>query len=254
MPKNFKNLLTEGKAIGLFFNAASPEFLEISAHAGFAFGIIDNEHGSWDGATNAHMIRAADAAGMVSIVRVSKIDETEIKHALDSGAAGILIPGVSSVEQAKAALDLGKFAPIGRRGACPYVRANKWNNDDKNVYFDNSNRDVAVIMLIEGKDGLANFDAIMDLSGVEYVFFGPCDLAVSLGLGGQDTHPRVVEEITKMIKKANAKGVKCGMMGFDGPNSKMWLNIGADFVCALSDVGLYLEICQRTIAEILGAP
>ena len=92
MQQNFKKLFETGERVaGLFFNAACPEVLEIAAYAGFKFGIIDNVHGSWDGATHAHMIRAADAAGMVPIVRVSRIDETEIKKALDCGAALSLI-------------------------------------------------------------------------------------------------------------------------------------------------------------------
>lgn len=251
MQQNFKALLKDRKrAAGLFFNAACPEILEIAAYAGFQFAIIDNEHGSWDGASHAHMIRAADAAGIVPIVRVSRIDETEIKKALDSGAAGVMIPGVSSVEDAKLALQYSKFAPMGGRGACPYVRANQFSAGDRTLYFDACNREQVVIMLIEGKSGLEAFDDIIAMDGVDCVFFGPCDMAVSLGHPGEDEHPEVVEAITKMIGRAKSHGVYAGMMGFDGKNSRNWLDKGADYVCALSDVGLFYEICKKTMEEI----
>lgn len=251
MQQNFKKLLKEEKNVcGLFINAACPEFVEIAAYAGFKFAIIDNEHGSWDGESHAHLIRACDAAGCVPIVRVSRIDETEIKKALDSGAAGVMIPGVSSVEDAKEALKWSKFAPVGQRGACPYVRANQFSAGDRTKYFDLCNKEQVVIMLIEGKGGLESFDDILDVEGVDCVFFGPCDMALSLGHPGEDTHPEVVSAIENMIKKAKAKGVYTGMMGFDGKNSKYWLDKGADYVAALSDVGLFYEVCKKTVDEI----
>ena len=251
MQQNFKALLRENERVaGLFLNSACPELLEIAAYAGFQFVIIDNEHGSWDGATHAHMIRAADAAGIVPIIRVSRIDETEIKKALDSGAAGVMIPGVSSVEDAKLALQYSKFAPMGSRGACPYVRANQFSAGDRTQYFDACNREQAVVMLIEGKEGLQAFDDIIAMDEVDCVFFGPCDMAVSLGHPGEDEHPEVIKAITDMIARAKSKGVYSGMMGFDGKNSRSWLDKGADYVCALSDVGLFYEVCKKTVDEI----
>lgn len=251
MQQNFKKLFKDGKkVIGIFMNGSSPEFLEIAAYAGFQFAIMDNEHGCWDGESHAHMIRACDAAGIVPIVRVSRTDETEIKKALDSGAAGVMIPGVSSVEDAKEALKWAKFAPIGQRGACPYVRANQFGAGDRTKYFDQCNKEQVVMMLVEGKEGFEAFDDILDVDGVDCVFFGPCDMAVSLGHPGEDTHPEVVSAIETMINKARAKGVCCGMQGFDGKDSKFWLDKGADYVVALSDGGLFFEVCKKTVDEI----
>ena len=60
----------------------------------------------------------------------------------------------------------------------------------------------------------------------------------------------VIAAITDMIARAKAKGVYCGMMGFDGKDSRYWLDKGADYVCALSDVGLFFEVCKKTMREI----
>ena len=194
MQQNFKALLRENERVaGLFLNAACPELLEIAAYAGFQFVIIDNEHGSWDGATHA---------------------------------------------------------PMGSRGACPYVRANQFSAGDRTQYFDACNREQAVVMLIEGKEGLQAFDDIIAMDEVDCVFFGPCDMAVSLGHPGEDEHPEVIKAITDMIARAKSKGVYSGMMGFDGKNSRSWLDKGADYVCALSDVGLFYEVCKKTVDEI----
>ena len=104
MKKTFKGLRNnQQKAIGVFMNCGCPEFLEIAASVGYDFVIIDNEHGLWSCEGNAHMIRAAESTGIVPIVRVSDINEAEIKRVLDCGAAGVMIPNISSVEQAKEA-------------------------------------------------------------------------------------------------------------------------------------------------------
>jgi len=251
MRLSFKELLREEKnAAGLFIHSACPALVEIAAYAGFCFVIIDNEHGSWDGEPHTHLIRACDAAGIVPIIRVSKIDETEIKKALDCGAAGVMIPGVSSVEDAKEALKWAKFPPIGQRGACPFVRANQFSAGEKTRYYDRCNAEQAVILLIEGKEGLSAFDEILSIDGVEYVFFGPCDMAVSMGHPGEDGHPEVIEGITRMICKANTMGVYSGVMGFDGKDSRKWLDNGADYVAAAGDVGLFYKICKMTMDEI----
>ena len=159
MKRTFKGLKNNPeKAIGVFMNCGCPEFLEIAAAAGYDFVIIDNEHGMWGCEGNAHMIRAAESFDIVPIVRVSDINEAEIKRVLDCGAAGVMIPNISSVEQAKEALRLSKFNPDGNRGACPFVRANQYGRGDAAEYYAKSNKDVSVVLLIEGKGGVEAFD------------------------------------------------------------------------------------------------
>lgn len=253
MRKSLKKVIQETrKPVGMFINTACPEMVEISAQTGFDFVWIDNEHGSWGLETNADLIRAAESFDCVPLVRVTKIDETEIKRVLDCGAAGVIIPGVSSVEEAKEALKWSKFAPEGRRGACPYVRANRFTGKS-DVYFEQANRDVAVVLLIEGKEGVAAYDDILAVDGVEYVFFGPYDLSVSLGIPGQLDDPRVKEAIREMIQKAKAKGVYAGMLGIDPEDTNEWFACGADYMVQCGDSSMYYRMCERWIAGVKGA-
>ena len=84
MLKTFKGLKGQDpKPVGVFMNCGCPEFLEIAGAAGYDFVIIDNEHGGWGCEGNAHMIRAAESFGVVPVVRVSDINEAEIKRVLD---------------------------------------------------------------------------------------------------------------------------------------------------------------------------
>lgn len=253
MLKTFKGLKGQDpKPVGVFMNCGCPEFLEIAGAAGYDFVIIDNEHGGWGCEGNAHMIRAAESFGIVPVVRVSDIDEAEIKRVLDCGAAGVMIPNISSVEQAKRALLYSKFRPEGERGACPFVRANQYGKGNPREYYEKANRDVSVIMLIEGKGGLEAFDDIIELEGVDCIFFGPCDMAVSLGHPGDEGHPEVHNAILDRIRKARDKGIFVGMQGFDGKETKYWMDQGAEYGVTIGDLGLFYRICQQTLREIRG--
>ncbi|KAG1274342.1 hypothetical protein G6F64_015152 [Rhizopus arrhizus] len=64
------DMLRSGKPLrGLFNGLPSPAFVEMCAYAGFDFIILDNEHGSADLGVTEHMLRAARAAGIASVVR-----------------------------------------------------------------------------------------------------------------------------------------------------------------------------------------
>lgn len=250
MKKSFKQLMKEEKKpVGIFVNTGCPEMVEITAQTGFRFVFIDNEHGSWGLETNADMIRAAESFDSIPLIRVPVIDETAIKYALDCGAAGVVIPGVSTPEQAVRALEYSKFAPEGKRGACPYVRANRYTGRS-DTYFEESNRETAVVMLIEGEEGVANYDAILEVEGVEFVFFGPYDLSVSLGIPGQLEDPRVKKSIREMIRKANEKGIYAGMLGIEAKDSNEWFACGADYIVAVGDMALFYRTCQEMVNGI----
>ena len=250
MRKSLKQLFAEEKKpIGMFVNTACPEMVEITAKTGFDFVFIDNEHGSWGIETNAHLVRAAESFDCVPLIRVPNIDENAIKHALDIGAAGVVIPGISSVADVREAMKWAKFAPVGRRGACPYVRANGYTGKSEN-YFEDSNRDVAVILLIEGKDGVEAYDDILNEEDVEFVFFGPYDLSVSLGIPGQLDDPRVKDAIKEMIRKAKAKGVYSGMLGIDPADTNEWFDCGVDYVVQVGDMSMYYRMCEKWVKGV----
>lgn len=238
------------KAVGIFMNCGCPELLEIAAYTGYQFVIIDNEHGGWGCEGNTHMVRAAESTGIVPIVRVSDINEAEIKRVLDVGAAGVMIPNIDSAEKARLALRYSKYRPDGERGACPFVRANGYGTGVAAEFYKNSNRDVSVILLVEGKGGMESFDDIIGLEGVECIFFGPCDMAVSLGHPGEESHPEVHDAIRDMIHKARARGIYVGMQGFDGIETRYWLDAGADFGVTIGDLGLFYRVCKQTIEDV----
>ena len=114
-----KRVMREGGlALGTYVTFADPQIVEIIGLAGYDAAFIDMEHTDFDLRLVGEMIRAADLAGVTSIVRVPDNDEKLILRILDAGAEGIIVPHVDGLEGAKRAVDAVRYAPWAT-GAAP---------------------------------------------------------------------------------------------------------------------------------------
>lgn len=208
MKKSFKSISAPGKKnIGTILQLPSEELAEILGHAGLELIVLDMEHCPSSHSKIVSLIRACEAADTLPFVRVPDVtDEDSIKKSLDAGAAGILVPNISSVEQAKKAVEYGKFAPVGKRGACPYVRANWFGGEDCGAYYEKANQETTIMLLVEGPEGIANLPEIVKVEGVDVIQIGAVDLSVALGVPGQTAHPKVKAAIRQAAELAAENG------------------------------------------------
>ena len=187
----FQSLLKEEKPfLGTFIQSAAPEFMEASAYAGFRFAAVDLEHANYGVERLADLTRAGEAAGLSMLARVPALDAVWIKKSLDTGVAGVIVPNIDTADQAAEAVRLCRFPPLGARGACPGVRANRYGAGGSE-YYERANRETAVIALVESPEGAAHFDEIVRTPGLTAIFLGPVDLSVSMGLQGDASAPQV---------------------------------------------------------------
>ncbi len=202
--KTLKEKLQAGEVVyGLFCKTTAPEFIEAAGYAGFDFCILDMEHGPIHFERVQNLVRAAECSGITPIVRTQGSDESSIAHPLDLGAQGVQVPQVSSVDEARRVLQAAKFAPLGERGVCRFVRAAHFSTMDRQEYFRKANESL-VILQLEGTN-LAAYEEIAALDGVDVLFIGPYDLSQAVGLPGQIEHPRVKEEVKKIIVNCKSK-------------------------------------------------
>lgn len=186
------------KKIGTILQLPSEEVAEILGYVGMDLIILDMEHCPSSHERIVSLVRACEATDTLPFVRVpDSSDEDSIKKALDAGAAGILVPNVASVAQARQAVQYGKYAPIGKRGACPFVRANRYGQGDRSTYYAQANAETIIMLLVEGPDGVAALPDIVQVEGVDVIQIGAVDLAVALGVPGQTTHPAVKAAIRR---------------------------------------------------------
>lgn len=254
MKNSFNDLKKLGrKPIGTWTDGHSNTVIEVFGYTGFDFVIIDNEHGCGNNPSFIDFIRSAEAADIVPIFRVpSPHNEDSIKKVLDSGGAGVLVPNVKMKEDVEAAVMYSKFAPLGNRGACPYVRANQYIlKHGTSDYYGKENDDVTLMVLIENVDAIENFDEIINVPGLDAIVFGRVDLSVSMGIPGQIDHPTMTESISKMITKANDKGMYAGMVGFGDAEAIEWSkNPDIDFVTNGTDIGTLIKSSRDFISAV----
>lgn len=206
MPRrSFPDIVRSGKpALGTWSQIASEEVIDMLGSAGLDFTVIDCEHGAFGIETAEKLFRACDANGIAPVVRAPGNDPVFIGRALDAGATAIVVPGLSSAEDAAAAVAATRFAPEGTRGACPCIRAGDHFITDWRAYVGQQGRNTGIIALVETRKGLDDIERIAKTPGLLALMIGPFDLSVSLGLAGDYLHPENQRAIDRMVAAAHA--------------------------------------------------
>lgn len=208
-----KEKLAKGEMVyGVAIASRSPIYVEMAGYTGFDYVFLDTQHVPISSdLVLENLIRAAEAADIVPIVRVKENEEYFIRCALESGAKGIVVPRISSKEDAKKAVNAAKFPRFGTRHGNPAVRAAKWGcgEFDWDKFVKKSNEEVMVIALVEDKKGIDNLEEIVFVDGIDALSFGPTDYALSLGLNLSYDYdnPIIDEAFEKCLTVAKRKGI-----------------------------------------------
>jgi 4-hydroxy-2-oxoheptanedioate aldolase len=217
--------------------SGSPVMAEIMAGSGLDWLMIDMEHGPIGLSETQVMLQAAAAFPITTIVRVPANDAVWIKQVLDLGAQTVMVPMVSTAAEAEAAVAHASYPPRGHRGVGnALARSGRWNRVDD--YLRDAAEYTSVIVQIETAEGVDNAEAIAAVDGVDGVFVGPSDLAASMGLIGQQTHPDVVAAVERAFAGVRAAGKPVGVNAFVESAARGYVEAGATFVLVGADVGL----------------
>lgn len=193
--------------IGTWISLAHPALAEMAARAGFDWVAVDLEHTSITIRECEDLIRVLDLAGTTPLVRLTANDPDLIKRVMDSGARGVIVPSVSTEEEAKLAVEAVHYPPRGRRGV-GLARAQGYGADFAG-YLKRLDKEAVVVAMIENAQGVENCERILAVDGVDAYFLGPYDLSASLGLIGKTSHPKV----EKAIARVRAAGRRAGKPG-----------------------------------------
>lgn len=211
-------------AVGAFLQLGSTSIVEIAGAVGYDFVVIDCEHGALGFETAVQLIRAAEAADTMPLVRVPGGALKELGQFLDAGAMGLLVPQIASAAQARDVVAASKYRtdkfPAGTRGACPSVRATRYSSPAWPEHATRSNSDCAVWLLVESPEGMDDLPQIVDVPGIDGIMFGTFDLAVAMGCDGETSHPAVLAKLEGSIELVRSRGIEvvCFLDGW-GPAS-----------------------------------
>src|ERR1043165_2046240 len=226
LPQNpFKRALKAGKPqIGLWSSLSSNYSVEVIAGAGFDWILLDCEHSPNDLESLLTQLQAAAAYPTHPVVRVPWNDMVTIKRVLDVGAQSLLIPYVSSAEEAKAAVAHARYPTAGVRGVAGTTRATRVGRVKD--YAKRAHQEICVLGRVETQGAVDNIEAICAVEGVDGVFIGPADLHASLGYTGEIANPKVKPMIDDAIKRIRKAGKAPGILTPTEADAKHWLGGG----------------------------
>jgi len=193
-----------GLALGTFvIECPVPATLRALAVAGFDFAVLDMEHSSIDFSSLESLILAGQAAGLAVLVRPWGEDSGLIGKALDLGANGIMAPHVESPERARAIVEEARFAPLGARGFSPISKYDSLREPLREL-----DESTFVVVQIEGRGAIDRIGEIAAIDGIDAVFVGPYDLALSMGVApGSDQVFAAAERLALAVPRGPVLGI-----------------------------------------------
>jgi 4-hydroxy-2-oxoheptanedioate aldolase len=245
-----KRRLQDGETlVGCFQRIAAPDVTELCAAAGFDFVVVDLEHALISESRVADLVRAAEASGILALVRVPSHEPAPIGRLLEVGAAGIHVPQVGSAGEAEAAVHATLFAPNGMRGLATARQAGYGARMSLAEYVAASETWPLVVVQVESRSGLASVEAIARVPGVDVVFIGLTDLSQDLGVPGDYDHPALRDAVDRALETLRGCGKPAAVPVTGAAMAEDYVARGVTYLTT-SDTRLLLDASRALLAPV----
>ena len=245
-----KSKLANGEACrGIWLGLPSPFSARLLARLPVDWLMIDAEHAPVDAPTLALMVAAiTETGGPAPFVRVAQASVENMKHALDSGAYGVIAPMINTREEAQQVVAWSKFPPEGQR-SFGSAYAGLAFDVSMSEYLRTANEQVVVGIQIESRAALGNLDEIFSLKEIDMAFVGPVDLSVSLGLEPlpENQHPVFQQALADILEAAHRHHLPLGIYCSNGKAAAARIAQGFQFVNITSDLN---SLTKNVLAEL----
>jgi 2-keto-3-deoxy-L-rhamnonate aldolase RhmA len=222
---------------GCTITTASLDVAARAAAAGFHFLWLELEHSPLTLETVRNVVLATRGLPAVPFARLPVTEIWAAKRVLDAGVHGVVFPFVSTPALARQAAAACRYPPEGRRGSGAGLATSSWPDPDG--YFDSADRNITTVVVIEEAEALEHIDDIAATPGVDVIFVGTGDLSFSLGLRGQQQHPRVEEAAALVLAATKRHGKIAGRPAGSAGETQGYIDQGFLFFQGPSDLALF---------------
>jgi 4-hydroxy-2-oxoheptanedioate aldolase len=233
-------------AVDCWLTGTSPTNSETIGRIGFDSVVIDMQH-TMAGFTDVGMsILALTGSGTTVLVRVPGNDPIMVQRILDAGADGVMCPMVNTAEEAQRFVSAVRYPPLGTRSVGAY-RA----TESMVEHFRRANDELVALVQIETVEAMGNLDAIAATPGLDVLFVGPGDLAVSYGGDPVIDYadPETEKRHRRIAEVAHAAGKRAGMLTFSTDDTRRAIDWGFDMVSVGMEGALLAVGAQRVLKE-----
>jgi len=237
-------------AFGLWSVVPGSFGAEILARTGVDYVCVDQQHGIIGYDAMVPMLQAIDAGGAAPITRVLSGDPYGIMKSLDAGARGVIVPLVNSAAEAQSAVAACRYPPRGVRSFGPSRAASVIGSGDPEVL----EREALCFVMVETREALERVDEIAATPGLDGIYVGPSDLALSLGLPPtlevrEDEHAEAIERVRKACAKS---GIVAGIHSPSGEWARRHAEAGFDMVTVATEASLLRSAALAELAVVRG--
>lgn len=212
-----------------------PVAAETVSHGRPGWLVLDGQHGLYDDRAIREALHAMTTAD--ALVRVPSNDAAAIGRAMDAGARGVIVPMIETAEEAVLAAAAVRYPMAGTRSWGPF--AEYWGRQEVPVGEANSQAVCAV--MIETRRGLDHLDEVVSTPGVDMVFVGPYDLAISLGTSLDDLCAGRGGELEAIVSACRANDVIPGAYAGTSDRTARLAQLGFELIAATTDRRLLLD-------------
>ncbi|MET7399132.1 aldolase/citrate lyase family protein [Dactylosporangium sp. NPDC005572] len=238
--------------VGTWVKIPALEPVEILADAGFDFIVIDQEHAPLTFEFVYQATVVAQGAGLSVLVRVPDRSGSHLQRLLDAGVDGILVPRVTSVGEASAAVRQMLFSPGGDRGLGLTSRAGRWGATPREEYLRFGDEEVMRAVQLEERAAIEAVDEILAIPGLNGVFLGMGDLQLSSGLPQSD--PAIQKLVDRLLGAAQLRGVPAGTAVQTAEQAQQAADRGYRYVMVSNDTSLLRSAAASVVAGLRGRP
>ncbi|TYC61986.1 aldolase [Rhodobacterales bacterium] len=219
--------------------------------AGFAFAVVDMEHGPLGIAELGQMAAVGQASRFPVYGRVTGPGSPDLARVLDCGAAGVIVPHVDSPDDARRIVDACRFRPTGSRALPGPLPTFDYHSLPAEELCTRSDTGTQVIAMIESATALDTVEEIAATPGIDGLMIGSNDLADGLGLRGQLRHADFLTACMRIAAAARTHGCSYGIMGLPSDLIQSHaVDLGATLIVATNETNLIIDGGARLLEEV----
>ncbi|KAG9252361.1 Pyruvate/Phosphoenolpyruvate kinase [Emericellopsis atlantica] len=233
----------------------NPEVILLARQAGYDSVFIDLEHSTLSISDASTLCTTALQAEISPFVRVPRsCGSGFVQRVLDGGAVGIVYPHINTKDEARAAVAMTKFPPLGTRSltaALPHFLYKQV--EAKEVVTQLNETGSMVFAMIETSEAVSNAYDIATVHGVDVLLLGANDLSLEMGILGEWEHPTFQVALRQVSHACEANGKIFGISGiYSKPDIVRWVihELGAKYILGHSDLGLLLIAMRKNVETL----
>jgi 4-hydroxy-2-oxoheptanedioate aldolase len=224
-----------GVALGAWCTLPTSFSCELVGTIGVDYGVVDMQHGLAGYSDLVPMLQALSLGGSVPMVRMPFGDRGLAQRALDAGALGLIVPMVNNVDDARAAVKLVRYPPVGERSYGP-IRA-RLHLGANPV---DANSELLCLVQIETQEAMTNLTGILAVDGIDGVYVGPADLALSHGINPGTQSDEVDGYLARIAAECQRFGRIPGIHTLSGADCQAKIALGYR-MCSIGSDSVWLQ-------------